>query len=199
MSKYFLGVDPSLTNTAGVLLSAEGEIKHYFNSKHRDVCSVKLTDKNFEIKRLAEMGEFLKTELATVLTGNFDLVVCYENYSFGSTNRAFSLGELGGVLKTSLLLFTEDIHLVEPKRLKKFATWKANASKDCMMEQAVLEAPYLATIPAREFTNDLADAYFLAKYAWYMKDTKNAQAYETHREYLRRRIEVCLKTLKKSP
>jgi len=197
MEEYFLGIDPALGNTAGVLINNRGDIRHYFNSKYRDTKSKPKSD-GYEIKRLIEIGHFVRAELSQVLSGTYKLSVCYENYSFESTNRSFSLGELGGVLKTTLFEFTGDVNLVEPKRLKKFATWKGNASKDSMMAQALLEAPYLAIIPKKEFTDDVADAYFLAKYAWYMSNPESAIANESFTDYLRRRIEVCQKTVRQN-
>ncbi len=85
--------------------------------------------------------------------------VAIEGYAYGAVNQAFSLGEIGGVLR---LLVHEEYGLsrvdVPPASLKKWATGSSEADKDAMVAAAVADG-------ARLGDHNQADAYFLARIA----------------------------------
>lgn len=104
--------------------------------------------------------------------------VVLEDYAFNATGRVFHIGEHTGILK--LLLMRADYHVcaVPPTVVKKFATGKGNADKPRMT------AAFLKSYPEAQFwhttffprtraaasvakspLSDLADAYWIAKYA----------------------------------
>jgi Holliday junction resolvasome RuvABC endonuclease subunit len=96
-----------------------------------------------ETKKLrgAERLDFiLKSVMDTIVHHGIELAII-EGYSFGSQGRAvFQIGELGGVIR--LALYQEGIPCVEvpPSCLKKYATGKGNASKDEVLQQAVVRS-----------------------------------------------------------
>jgi hypothetical protein len=133
---------------------------------------------------------------------NYDLSatkvhICYEGYSFDSQNRAFSLGELGGVLKTSLMTIPTRalcLSLVAPTALKQFAVGQGNCTdKQPIMDQAVMECPGLVEVAKGALSSDMCDAYFLAKMAWYAGFPENAVINEDNKDIFRLRLEVAHK------
>lgn len=87
---------------------------------------------------------------------------CIEGPSLDSVHREFDLGEASGVLKAAVYSFSPvELQVVEPARLKKFATGNAMASKE-----EVLHA--VKTVYGLDLgdDDDRADAYVLARIAW---------------------------------
>lgn len=104
--------------------------------------------------------------------------VLLEDYAFNATGRVFHIGEHTGILKYLLYRAGYIINAVPPTVVKKYATGKGNADKP-RMTQAFL-ADYSAAhawVPsffprtranashAKSPLSDLADAYWIAKYA----------------------------------
>lgn len=105
--------------------------------------------------------------------------VTIEDYAFAATGRVFHIGENTGILKYFLDEMLFDIHPVPPTVIKKFATGKGNADK-AKMTAAFLNIYPAArswipmffprfkngSSPAKSPLADLADAYWIAKYAY---------------------------------
>lgn len=101
---------------------------------------------------------------------------CIEGPSLGSTHREFDLGEASGVLKLAIFEAGDVEPLViEPARLKKFATGNAQASKE-----EVLHAVKVVFGLDLDGDDDTADALMLARLAWALD----------HKSDLRRRCEL---------
>lgn len=179
MSSFFIGVDPSLENTAVCVLSPTGDLVGAHQSK-----LLHLKSSN-PYERLLNMRAWMEDICAQHRNSDFG----YENYSYGSTNKAYKLGELGGVLKSSIFLLANSISLVPPSSLKLFATGNGAAGKDLMIAQALKECPKLES--ETQITSDICDAYFLAKAALFINDTAAAVASGT--ELLRHRLETIKK------
>jgi Holliday junction resolvasome, endonuclease subunit len=154
----FVGIDPSLSATAVVIVNLQGELIH---SK---VCKVKTTGP----ERLRDIRE----EVVDILHHN-DLfgdgdeadneyyipLVAIEHYAMGCKFGRETAGELGGVLR--VMMYEKNIPYIEvpPLQLKKFATGKATAQKDHILMSVYKKWGI-------EFkTNDEADAYVLARMA----------------------------------
>lgn len=158
-SRVWVGVDPSISNTGLVALDMLGNL----------ILAIDGSDAygkaySSDIEKYLAQADYLKNAL-----NDYEVArIGYENYSFDSVHRAFSLAEFGGVLKSRLVQWP--LTLVAPRRVKKFATGNGGASKDMMREQASREHDAL-----RCASEDICDAYFLALYALY-KDRPNEMA-----------------------
>ena len=179
MSSFFIGLDPSLENTAVCVLSKAGDLVTAYQSKFLHLKSSKPYD------RLLSMRAWIEEICANHPDADFG----YENYSYGSTNKAYKLGELGGVLKSSIFLLANSLALIAPSSLKQFATGNGAADKDLMIAQALKECPKLEA--ETQITSDICDAYFLAKASLFINDT--AAAVASGPELLRHRLEVIKK------
>lgn len=104
--------------------------------------------------------------------------VAIEDYAFAATGRVFHIGENTGILKYRLNEFEINVHPVPPTVIKKFATGKGNADKPKMVAAFLSEYPEARNwipvffprtksdqSPAKSPLADLADAYWIAKYA----------------------------------
>lgn len=85
--------------------------------------------------------------------------VAIEGYSVGSVNRPFDLGEVSGVLRQTVYTATGlECVVVPPSTLKKYATGLSHASKEQMID--ALRRHYATD------DDNIADAVWLARYAW---------------------------------
>ena len=147
---YYCGLDLSLTGTGIVILNHDGSLVHH------DV----LKNKFMGIPRL----HFLKTSIINLMNFYRPKVICIENYSMGSrAGQAFSIGELGGVIKLGLFNMDLTYNLVAPTQLKKFITGKGQCEKSMIIlkvfKQWGWEPP----------DDNQADAYGLAQIARALK------------------------------
>jgi Holliday junction resolvasome RuvABC endonuclease subunit len=115
------------------------------------------------------------------------IVVGYENYSYGSTHKAERIGELGGVLKSYLAISSIPTLLLAPTQIKMFATGYGQATKDDLKEQAQKECPKFFNADSND---DICDAYFIARLTWYLCTPEMVMKYETS-DLKRRRFEIC--------
>lgn len=137
----WVGIDQSYSGFAITLLNDSGYKTTVYKGEYRGV------------KRLQE----LKTHLITSLEPYNIKDVAIEGYAFGS-QMANMLGELGGMVKLTLLDFGHYPLIVPPTNLKKFATGKGNG----VSKSQILLSVYKNW--GVEFTDDnAADSYVLAK------------------------------------
>lgn len=115
----------------------------------------------------------------------FDLIsasnparVVIEGYSFGSAGRVFNLAENCGLLKHKLWKNKIHFDVAAPTTIKKFFTTRGNANKLSMQEAFVAETGInvksILSMSDKQWnpSSDIIDAYALAKYAFYLNDTK---------------------------
>lgn len=179
VGRVYAGIDPSVKDTGIVVLNGEGRVLEtcdvYGGTHVNDVEDIA------RYRRIADnTGEFLEEY--------GDISACYEHYSFNSPHKAFTLAELGGILKARVIpLCKGGFGLVPPTTVKTFATRDAFAEKPAMMDAAGREAGLNAS-------SDVCDAYFLAKFAWYAyAPAETVVKHETNRALLRHRMEVVKK------
>lgn len=94
--------------------------------------------------------------------------VCIEGISFGSRGSIIDLAGLNYAVR--MLAICEGIdHLIiaSPTQNKKFATGNGSADKDQMISAWKKIDSSLSKIPGTLKIDDLADAYFLARYGFY--------------------------------
>ena len=179
--QYFAGVDPSITNTGIVVLNDRMEVVEARESSSEIKKSVIRSTNALRLK-------LLRQYLQNTLEAYSELCVAYEHYSFQSVNKAFSLGELGGVYKLALFELTEsEPYLVPPGKLKQFAVGTGAASKEAMVEQASKEGFQYCE------SHDLVDAYFLAKFCMYLILPREAVKLDTYRNLVRNRLTITQK------
>ncbi len=176
----YVGIDPSISNTGVVVLSERGSLLAAFDGKQAYRGKIA-----YDIARYLAQAEFIAAKLK-----DYDISgIAYEDYSFGSIHRGMSLAEYGGILKAALYrLWPSVITLVAPCTNKKFATGCGQAGKERMANQALLECPELG----QDASQDIFDAYFLAKYALYSHCRENAHALDRKHPLLRKRLELTM-------
>lgn len=110
-----MGLDLSLTATGIAIFDSST-----MTAKHLSV--VDLT--KVPLKKLKGMPrlEHIRKEVQAVARAYEPELVVIEGYSFGSGGRAFSLGELGGVVLLTLFKMRKTVFSVPPSTLKKFIT-----------------------------------------------------------------------------
>lgn len=164
MSKRIIGVDASLTST-GYAYQLRGKL----------FCGRIRPDDLRGVERLHAV--------ARVMENHFSLasaeVLCIEGYSMGSprggTGRAFSIGELGGVLKLVAKKRSMAVVVVPPKTLKVFATGNGNATKDDMVKAA------RGTWGLTSNAHDEADALALLKIGEALYSLRKRRLYDASR------------------
>ena len=106
-----MGLDLSLTSTGYSCGDVNGVIASKFTG----------------VERLIEISENI---IKTILNLNVDIVLI-EGYSFASrSGQAFSIGELGGVVRVAIKKIDKPYIEIPPTCRAKFATGRGNASKN---------------------------------------------------------------------
>lgn len=154
MAHVYCGIDQSLNGTGIVLLNADGTLLH-----------ARRLMPQAELRGGARLS-WIYGEMEAMLQARRVAWAAHEDYSIGSTHRAFDLGEVGGVTKMLLHRYCQGgISAVAPTALKKYATSRGSSDK-----QAVMDAVRLRW--KQDFSDDnIADAYVLAQIARCMYDT----------------------------
>jgi len=161
---YTIGIDQSLTST-GIVVLHDGEPKAY---------KVITTDKAYDkFTRMMEAAEYIINFIQRLDKYSEEVErVIIEGLPFGmrQSNVTRDLAGLQAVIVTSLqenlkITIEEELHIVAPTTIKKYATGSGKATKDQLFEalpesvQKVFEA-----VPKTKGRFDLTDAYWLAKY-----------------------------------
>lgn len=146
-----VGIDLSLTSTGTCTLIEDKHTTSLIKTKKKG-CS-----------RLIH----IRNEIVNILDDIDPDLVVVEGYSYGSKGHAFSIGELGGLIKEMLFSCLFNTVIVPPTCLKKFVTAKGNSGKEIMLVKTLVKYGI-------EFGDDnLCDAFGLAKMGKaYLKGTK---------------------------
>lgn len=161
---FYIGIDASLTATGIVVIDEDCKLHS----------SKLISSKKKDTERLIDLEKIAKEYLSNYAPDRKLTVMAFlENYSFGSrVGQAFSIGEWGGVLRVLLTKMGFEVVEVSPPTLKKFVTGKGNAKKEQMLLQVYKKY-------GQEFkSNDLCDAYGLARMNWSLGNTKDLATYE---------------------
>ena len=180
MDNVYVGIDPSITNTGVVCLDSTGRTVLTLDGKTS-------ADKSDDIARYKAQAELIVETLGLYSIKS----IAYEDYSFDSVHRAYSLAEYGGILKCALRgIYSGSLLFVAPTQNKKFACGSGHADKKTIRAQAFREDISLAE---RQASTDICDAYFLAKIAWYRDQPETAFAMDRGNPHLRTRMETIRK------
>ncbi len=164
-SRFYLGIDPSLTSTGLVIIGQDRLHIHRIQPR-----------KLRGVERLAYIEDDVIGGVHA-LGGSWFAAI--EGPSLHSTNRADDLGQLRGVLLMFLHRKKIPTLIVPPTTLKKYGTTRGNASKTKMIEAAERDAN-------RKMQSDEADAYWLAHLCWAYHGT----TYERPTVLTRAQVEV---------
>jgi Holliday junction resolvasome RuvABC endonuclease subunit len=176
----FVGIDPSISNTGLVVLDTYGKLLHFADGKN----SYGKEQYSYDIDRYLCQSVYI----VHILQKYSARAICYEHYAFNSVHQAYSLAEYGGVLKAQIYAAcNREVELVAPLRNKKFATGCGTADKKMMQRQAGAECPELAGA-----SDDVCDAYFLAKYGFYKQFPQRAVQLDRGNPHLRTRLEMTM-------
>lgn len=154
----FLGIDQSYTST-GIVRIEHDQIKEF---------GIFQSDKLLDIfDRSCQVASFIVKSVKE----NRPTVITLEGLAFGM--RGDATRDLAGLQFTIINALRRDcgfvaIHIVSPKTLKKFATGDGKAKKIEMIEKLPKKAHEMFTAGGFKKTTgmaDLADAYWLSKYA----------------------------------
>jgi crossover junction endodeoxyribonuclease RuvC len=142
-----LGIDPSLTNFATVIFEEEDLIDEgVFKSVEKGTI------------RLIDIKEHLINIIQTYKPDSIGI----EGYAYNRINQSHQLGELGGVIRTTLYqhgyVEGKNLFIIPPTNLKKFLTGKGNAKKELMLKEVFKRFGYDTN------DNNLADAYTIVRY-----------------------------------
>lgn len=105
--------------------------------------------------------------------------VYIEGYAFAAKGVVFNIAENTGVLKHKLYVRNKNnVSVVAPSSIKKYATGKGNADKMLMYHSFVEETNFdiSAVIDCKEGESpmsDIVDSYYIAKYAFHESYNKN--------------------------
>lgn len=174
----YIGVDPSISNTGVCVLSENGTLLFCSDCGQ----GRKKKDDN-DIERYVAQANYLASCLKTFSA----CAIAWENYSFDSIHRGYSLAECNGIMKAAVYgLFALPLLYVAPTTLKRFATGNGHAGKKPIMAQARAECFGLN----EKTSSDICDAFFLAKYAFYRENPQKAIMLDKGNPFLRLRLEI---------
>lgn len=148
----YLGIDASLEGTGLCLVTPGGYVLQSTTVK---------VGKLRDMERLAHIKTVTTAFIARTQLSAPILHAAVEGYAFDAVNRAFALGEVGGMLR--LILHEHRIPRVDvpPVNLKKWATGRHDAEKADMVAAAKAEGARLENAD----DHNQADAYFLSRVA----------------------------------
>lgn len=155
-----LGIDQSANHSGVTLLDDTGEL---------------ILTQLIEPKKLrdAERLAYIRDALTGVLSHNPNVhTAVLEGYSYGSVNKKFVLGEVGGIVKVTLFDHKIKFYGAAPIQLKKFASGNAKATKQQVI--AAVERKW-----GHRFEDDnIADSYALARLALELYNTTSTVRHE---------------------
>ena len=179
--KVFAGIDPSITNTGLVILDEKSNLVKAVNGntayKKKKFCS-------YIERYLCQVNYIVQ-----ILSDYEIIAIGYEDYSYNSVHKAYSLGEYNGILKGKLYeALGVSCFLIPPTTNKLFAVGNGFASKELVSKQAKSECTAFGNP-----TTDITDAYFLAKFVFYRHDPEQAVITDKGNSNLRTRLECVRK------
>lgn len=106
---------------------------------------------------------FIRDELNALLGRHSISVIVMEGYSYGSMNKPFILGEIGGVIKLVVHDQGAKLYTAAPKQLKKFVTGRGSVDKEAIIKGVARQ--WNIDVGAGAGKDDKADAVGLAHIA----------------------------------
>lgn len=157
---YVVGIDQSVRHSGLCILNETTEIaKLLLIEPHKELSGGPLL-------------AYTRDALTEALTGLSIKAAVMEGYSYGSANKKFLLGEVGGAVKLTIHDLGCPLYVAAPKQLKKFVTGRGDADKGRVM--SAIEAQW-----GEKFSDDnLADAYGLSRIAHEIVTPKSTKRHQ---------------------
>lgn len=99
--------------------------------------------------------------------------VALEGYAYNAKGRVFHIAENTGILKYKMFQRGVPLDVVEPTKVKKFATEKGNASKqemyDAFLKETKIDLKTIMQPEKKDVDNpvtDIVDAYYICKFLY---------------------------------
>jgi len=156
-----IGLDLSLTATGLVVVSDDPNLNTFPQHLKKEILDqilITSTPKEETTPRIIRISARVMEAIVKYKPN----VVIIEGPAFGvqKSSSIFTLGELAGLVKSSMYAMQQSFVIVTPSALKKWITGKGNAKKDLMLLKVYKRFGV-------EFSDDnLCDAYSLAKYGF---------------------------------
>lgn len=170
----FVGIDPSINSTGICIIKNEKttfyNIKPRLTKKEIEIIlpdnfffvTYDKTESREEIHKTTNFINIADRIEEIVATQDDEPHIVIEGIAYGSSSSSVcDLAGLNHIIRERLIKY--DIEVVPPAQIKKFATGKGNANKDKMIER--FEEDYGNGLDTLVKIDDLADAYWMAKYA----------------------------------
>lgn len=141
--------------------------------------SIKITGILFE-DYVTDLERFYKNAacLRSIINPDQDTKIVFEGYAFGASgSRIFQIGESTGIAKMmqlfdpsgALINSGNNLQVVPPMTIKKFATGKGNADKQLMYQKFLEEtgidiSAKMGFVKLGSPVHDIVDAYWISKY-----------------------------------
>ncbi len=165
-----MGIDASLTHTGVSVIYTNG-------ANHREHTCIPKTKGAERLTDIEDWLDYIVCEIATkTRMGIFCGVM--EGYAYTPVyGQAFSLGELGGIIKRYFYRKDISLYIVQPQTLKKFITGEGKGDKNMIMLKAFKKW-------GLEFCNDhTCDAYGLAMIGRALYDIEHGKSIKEFFEY----------------
>lgn len=173
-----IGIDYSMSCPAACRYEND-HLSFYYAHADKDATFPNVERKAVPDKPVVERAGLMAWDMAEWLIDNHAQVIYIEDYAFAATGRVFHIGEHAGILKYVLQQNGIKVEVVPPTVIKKFATGKGNADKEKMTQAFLVDYPAArnwvthffprykdGALIAKSPLADLADSYWLAKYAF---------------------------------
>lgn len=175
------GIDYSMTCPAichyvsGDIDSLDSYAFQYLTTKPKDISSIEMLNYgkikgivNPKIENAQERYEYIADQFVDFINEYKINTVYIEDYSYGSTGRAYAIAENAGLLKYKLYKMGVELNLVPPTVVKKFASGRGNSNKNQMYEAFVKETGKDFNISDKKDIgnpySDIIDSYFICRY-----------------------------------
>lgn len=166
-----LACDPSLNGTAYHYMLGDKVIESWYFTDKKNAKNTTLDVNGRKVKINAVISErksydrvlFNKQVLIDIIKHVQPDYVSMEDYSLGSKGHVYQIGELGGVLRTTVLEHHIPLRLYEPTKVKKFGTTTGGANKSQVVVAVLKNWEKIDYSIFGDKGEDLADAYVIGQ------------------------------------
>lgn len=187
----FMGLDLSINSSGICIYNAENKKTIYyiigskFTKKALSSSQIIVNLQSYDKKDIDKNSEYyikentkthniynIVNEIEKLILKYKPNVISIEGVSFQSSGSVVDLAGLNYMVRNIAMNNNINIFIASPTQNKKFATGNGQAEKDVMISAWKKADPKVLDIPSCIKIDDLADAYFLARYAEFVYNIK---------------------------